>query len=88
MEFCYDLMSGVLDAPITAAMKETTAKESIRIDGCKWLEVKELPALREIYRLLNQHRQVVPPTTSMPSLGSRTLKRYHSESGPDDLRAQ
>ena len=83
MEFCYDLMSGVLDEPI----KQTLAAKK-NIDACKWLEVKELPALREIYRLLNQHRHVVTPKESMPAPGTKTLKRYDSESGRDEQRAQ
>ena len=91
MEFCYDLLSGVLDPAIMEVMK-VGGKDPIRIDGCDWLQAKNLAALREIYRLLNQHRQIVnldsTKQDSMPALGAKTLKRYTSESGADELRAQ
>ena len=90
MDFCYDLLAGVHDGPIKACMKATSSDKdtSIRIDGCKWMDVPELPMLREIYRLLNQHRQVVNSTStaSMPTAGARTIKRYHSEC-VDELHA-
>ena len=67
------------DAPIKRVMKESIVKDAIRLDACEWSDAKDLAALREIYRLLNHHRQVVKlkcnstPAESMPALGVKTL---------------
>ena len=78
------------DAPIKRVMKESIVKDAIRLDACEGSDAKDLAALREIYRLLNHHRQVIKlkcssaPSESMPAPGARTLKRYHSESQKDE----
>ena len=76
IDLLYDLMSGVHDAAI-----RTVLKASADIKECNWLE--GLVALRDIYRLLSQHRHVAEATDGMPAAGPRTLARQKSEAADD-----
>ena len=81
IDFLYDVMSGLYDEPIKSALKAASGD----IKECNWMDTGGFETLRDIFRLLNQHRNVVEATVAeaMPTAGPRTLARISSEAGDD-----
>ena len=79
-ECMFDIMSGQEDEHIAAQMHVGSPLAS-----SQWLCAEsKIQGLRELWRLLNAHKNTVSSEVAPPDMATRTLKRLHSDALPDE----